>query len=1110
MPKRTDLSSILIIGAGPIVIGQACEFDYSGTQACKVLREEGYRVILVNSNPATIMTDPEMADRTYIEPITPHFVEKIIERERPDAILPTMGGQTALNTAVALAKNGVLEKYNVELIGAKLDAIERAEDRELFKKTMDSIGVETPRGGFVRSVEEGLKLASWINFPIIIRPSFTLGGSGGGIAETPDEFVEKLEHGLEASPIHEVLMEESILGWKEYELEVMRDLRDNVVIICSIENFDPMGVHTGDSITVAPQQTLTDKEYEAMRDDALKIIRAIGVETGGSNIQFAVDPETGRRLVIEMNPRVSRSSALASKATGFPIAKIAAKLAVGYTLDEIPNDITKLTPASFEPTIDYTVVKIPRWDFEKFKGVDSTLGIQMKSVGEAMAFGRTFKEALQKSLRSLEQGRFGLGADGKDSFDPQKLSEAEKAEWREKVRKQLSRSRPENIFNLRYGFQLGMTIEDLHAITKIDPWFLFNIRQIVDQEEALSSVTPETISREELLKSKQYGFSDRQLAHIWKKDEKFVRELRKKLNVLPVYKTVDTCAAEFAAQTPYHYSTYETENESVRSERKKVMILGGGPNRIGQGIEFDYCCVHGVMGLEEEGYETIMVNCNPETVSTDYDTTDKLYFEPLTLEDVLNICEQERPDGIIVSFGGQTPLKIAKALEANGFPIIGTSTEGIDLAEDRLRFGKLLEQLEIPCPPWGTASNTEAALAITKNVGYPVLVRPSYVLGGRAMEICYDDDALREYMEKAVHVSPEHPVLIDRFLEDAFEFDVDAISDGKEVYIGGVMQHIEEAGIHSGDSSCVLPPYQVTAQQLHTLMTYTRKLALALNVVGLVNVQYAMKDGIVYVLEVNPRASRTVPFVSKATGVPLAKLAAKLMIGKSLSELNVKGFSWAKHVSVKESVFPFNKFPTARHFLGPEMRSTGEVMGISDSFGGSFAKASIAAGMPLPTSGTLFVSLNDNDKRERAVNIVRSFVRLGFNILATEGTSEYLTVNGIPNRPVLKAGNLTLNIIDIIRNGWIQLIMLTPLGQSSRKDEHAIGQTALEYKIPFITTLAAAASASKSIAEMRKNQLTVMSVQEHHELASQGGEQKPMETLEDCERMVEYIRSFQM
>jgi carbamoyl-phosphate synthase large subunit len=1110
LPKRTDLQSILIIGSGPIVIGQACEFDYSGTQACKVLREEGYRIILINSNPATIMTDPELADQTYIEPITPFFVEQIIERERPDAILPTMGGQTALNVAVALAESGVLKKYNVELIGAKLEAIKKAENRELFKATMDSAGLETPRGGFVRSLDEARKLVDRIGFPLIIRPSFTLGGTGGGIAQSESDWEEAVQHGLDSSPIHEVLLEESVIGWKEYELEVMRDLKDNVVIICSIENFDPMGIHTGDSITVAPAQTLTDKEYQRMRDDALKIIRAIGVETGGSNIQFAVNPMTGRSLVIEMNPRVSRSSALASKATGFPIAKIAAKLAVGYTLDEIPNDITKLTPASFEPSIDYCVVKIPRWDFEKFKGVDETLGIQMKSVGEAMAFGRTFKEALQKALRSLEQGRYGLGADGKDAFNIDALTDAERDEWRQRVVIQLARPEPENVFYLRYALQLGMSIEELHRITRIDPWFLHNIKQIVECERALVRTSLNAVTREILLNAKQYGFSDRQLATLWKTSESAVRALRKKLGVLPVYKTVDTCAAEFAAETPYHYSTYEQENEAKRSDKRKVIILGGGPNRIGQGIEFDYCCVHGVMGLEEEGFETIMINCNPETVSTDYDTTDKLYFEPLTLEDVLNICEQEKPEGVIVSFGGQTPLKLAHALEAHGFKILGTSTEGIDLAEDRKRFGRLLEDLKIPCPPYGTASTLPEALAVTRKIGYPVLVRPSYVLGGRAMEISYNDEGLSEYMAKAVDVSPEHPVLIDQFLEDAYEFDVDAICDGEEVYIGGVMQHIEEAGIHSGDSSCVLPPYSVTAQQLHTLMTYTRRLALALKVVGLVNVQYAMRDGVIYVLEVNPRASRTVPFVSKATGIPLAKVAAKLMVGRKLKDLDVKGYGWAKHVAIKESVFPFPKFPQAHHFLGPEMRSTGEVMGISDSFGVSFAKAAIAAGNELPQSGTVFVSLNDRDKRERSANVVRMFVRLGFNILATEGTSAFLKRNGIANRPVLKAGEGTLNIIDVIKNGWVQLIINTPLGQVSRQDEHAIGRTAMEHRVPFITTLTAAASAAKSIEQIRQRHLSVRSIQEHHELAAQGGVAHPVETLEDCTRLVEYIRSFQM
>jgi carbamoyl-phosphate synthase large subunit len=1117
LPKRTDLSSILIIGSGPIVIGQACEFDYSGAQACKVLREEGYRTILVNSNPATIMTDPDLADRTYIEPITPFFVEKIIERERPDAILPTMGGQTALNTAVALAESGVLEKYNVELIGAKLEAIRKAEDRELFKEAMDRAGLETPRGGFVRSIEEAAKVIDWIGFPAIIRPSFTLGGTGGGIAHSRGEFGESVQRGLDASPIHEVLLEESVIGWKEYELEVMRDINDNVVIICSIENFDPMGVHTGDSITVAPAQTLTDKEYQVLRDSSLRIIREIGVETGGSNIQFAVDPNTGRSLVIEMNPRVSRSSALASKATGFPIAKIAARLAVGYTLDEIPNDITRQTPASFEPTIDYCVVKIPRWDFEKFKGVDNILGVQMKSVGEAMAFGRTFKEALQKALRSLEQGRFGLGADGKDHFEVEALGDEEKKQWLQRVREQLGRPRSDNVFYLRYAFQLGMSVEDLHRLTHIDPWFLHNIREIVDLESELrrhrnGMPLEKSISKETLLHAKRFGFSDRQLARIWKSDETSLRSLRHSLGVQPVFKTVDTCAAEFAAETPYHYSTYEVENESVRSDRRKVMILGGGPNRIGQGIEFDYCCVHGVMGLEEEGIETIMVNCNPETVSTDYDTTDKLFFEPLTLEDVLNICESEKPEGVIVSFGGQTPLKIAKALESNGIRILGTSTEGIDLAEDRKRFGALLDELNIPCPPYGTATNLDEALEVAHSVGFPVLVRPSYVLGGRAMEICYTTDAITEYMEQAVHASPEHPVLIDRFLEDAYEFDVDAVSDGEEVFIGGIMQHIEEAGVHSGDSSCVLPPYNVTAQQLHTLMDYTRRLARRLNVIGLVNVQYAMREGVIYVLEVNPRASRTVPFVSKTTGIPLAKVAARVMVGRKLKDLNLKGYGWAKHVAVKESVFPFSKFPQARTYLGPEMRSTGEVMGISDSFADSFAKASIAAGNTLPMSGTVFVSLNDHDKRERSANIVKSYVRLGFRIIATRGTSEFLKSHGIENRAVLKASEQegALNIIDIIRNGWVQLIINTPLGQTSRVDEHAIGRAALEQRVPHITTLPAAASAAQSIEQIRERQLSVMSIQEYHELAGQGGRTQPADSLEDCVRLVEYIRSFQL
>jgi len=1092
VPRRTDIKSILIIGSGPIVIGQACEFDYSGTQSCKVLKEEGYRVILVNSNPATIMTDPEMADVTYVEPITPHFVEQIIERERPDALLPTMGGQTALNTAVALAESGVLDKYGVELIGAKLEAIRKAEDRQLFSEAMKNAGLEMPKGGFVHNLDEAMKLIEPVGFPAIIRPSFTLGGTGGSTAYNIEEYRELVEHGLITSPVHRVLVEESVIGWKEYELEVMRDVKDNFVVICSIENFDPMGVHTGDSITVAPAQTLTDKEYQYMRDAAKRIIREIGVETGGSNIQFALNPEDGRMLVIEMNPRVSRSSALASKATGFPIAKIAAKLAVGYTLDEIPNDITRETPASFEPTIDYCVVKIPRWDFEKFKGVDNTLGVQMKSVGEVMAFGRTFKEALQKGLRSLEQGRYGLGADGNDLYDVYGMTESEKQELWTRIRAKLVTPKPDSVFYLRYAFKLGMTIDELYRLTKIDKWFLFNIKQIVDLEEELKFVAPQEpphsarhvniseLPRSLLLKAKQYGFSDRQIAHLWKSDELTVRKLRKELGVVPVFKTVDTCAAEFEAYTPYHYSTYETETEVKRSDKKKVIILGGGPNRIGQGIEFDYCCVHGVFALREEGYETIMINCNPETVSTDYDTTDKLYFEPLTLEDVLNIVEIEQPEGVIVSFGGQTPLKIAKALEANGVRILGTLPEGIDLAEDRERFGALLKKLFIPCPDYGTAFTVENAVKVAEKIGYPVLVRPSYVLGGRAMEICYEVHALREYMTKAVNASPEHPVLIDRFLEDAFEFDVDAVCDGEDVYIGGVMQHIEEAGIHSGDSACALPPYLITRQHQEQIIYYTRRLALALKVVGLINVQYAMKDGTVYVLEVNPRASRTVPFVSKATGVPLAKIAAKVMVGRKLKEFNLKGFDQLKHIAMKESVFPFVKFPKVPVFLGPEMRSTGEVMGIASTFGEAFAKSQIGAGNALPLGGTVFVSVNDRDKNERTLSIVRDLVKLGFKIVATEGTSRFLGKNGIHNEMVFKVGEGRPNIVDIIKNGEIQLIINTPLGETSRYDEYSIGWVALEHKVAYCTTLSASASAVRAIEQLRREKLSVKSLQEYH------------------------------
>ena len=1080
MPKRTDLHSILIIGAGPIVIGQACEFDYSGTQACKVLKEEGYRVILVNSNPATIMTDPEFADRTYIEPITPYFVEKIIERERPDAILPTMGGQTALNTAVALAENGVLEKYHVELIGAKLEAIKKAESRELFQKTMTEIGLSTAKGTFVRTVDEAMAFAEKTGFPIIIRPSFTLGGTGGGTAYNIEEFRPKIEHALTASPIHETLVEESVIGWKEFELEVMRDLKDNVVIICSIENFDPMGVHTGDSITVAPAQTLTDKEYQYMRDAAIKIIRAIGVETGGSNIQFAINPENGKMLVIEMNPRVSRSSALASKATGFPIAKIAAKLSVGYTLDEIPNDITKKTPASFEPTIDYTVVKIPRWDFEKFKGADDTLGVQMKSVGEAMAFGRTFKEALQKSLRSLEIGRYGLGADGKDIVDIDLLNEEEKAVWRDRVKFKLHIPKADNIFYLRYALQLGISVDELYSITKIDRWFLYNIKQIIDLEKELKPIPLGMVTFETLLKAKQFGFSDRQLAHIWKTDEISIRRLREKLNVKPVFKTVDTCAAEFEAETPYHYSTYETETEVKRSDRKKVVILGGGPNRIGQGIEFDYCCVHGVFALEEEGYETIMINCNPETVSTDYDQADKLYFEPLTLENVLDICEVEQPEGVIVSFGGQTPLKLSKSLEANGIKILGTSPEGIDIAEDRKRFGDLLTKLQIPHPDDGTATSVKEAITVAALIGYPVLVRPSYVLGGRGMEIVYNPETLEQYMKAAVNVSPDHPILIDKFLEDAKEFDVDAVCDGTDVMIGGVLQHIEEAGIHSGDSACVMMPSVESVQVFEQLKDFTRKLARALNVRGLVNVQCAEKNGMVYVLEVNPRASRTVPFVSKAMGFPLAKIAAKVMVGKTLKELGYPLNAPPKHIAVKEPVFPFGKFPQAKVYLGPEMRSTGEVMSISDNFGDAMAKAFIGAGSNLPISGGVFISVNNNDKNYRLVEVAKGFERLGFRLFATGGTSSFLTTHNVANTLLFKVNEGRPNVVDFIKNGDIHCVINTPLGELSRYDEVSIGSAALEAKLPIITTISAAAAAVKGIQWIREKKSGVKSLQEYH------------------------------
>jgi carbamoyl-phosphate synthase large subunit len=1081
MPKRNDIETILILGSGPIVIGQACEFDYSGTQACRALKSEGYRVVLLNSNPATIMTDPEIADSTYVEPITPEIVEKILEKERPQALLPTMGGQTSLNVAVACAKSGILERYGVELIGAKLEAIEKAEDRELFKEAMERIGIELPRGGFAGNMDEALQLVEQVGYPAIIRPSFTLGGTGGSIAYNIEEYREKVAWGLSCSPIREVLIEESVMGWKEFELEVMRDLADNVVIICSIENLDPMGVHTGDSITVAPAQTLTDREYELMRDAAIKIIREIGVETGGSNIQFAVDPATGRMVVIEMNPRVSRSSALASKATGFPIAKIAAKLAIGLTLDEIPNDITGKTPASFEPTLDYVVVKIPRWDFEKFPKADPRLGTQMKSVGEVMAIGRTFKEALGKGIRSLEIDRYGLGADGKELLDPASFSGESEEEIRELVRDRLRQPRADRIFFLREAMRNGFSLTEIQDLSKIDPWFLHQIKEMVDLEEEISAHRPANGHdlTDLLWRAKSAGFSDRQLAHLMRTDENAVREMRRRLGVGAVFKTVDTCAAEFESQTPYYYSTYDSETEARRSSRKKVMILGGGPNRIGQGIEFDYCSVRAVLAFREEGFETIMVNCNPETVSTDYDVADKLYFEPLTLEEVLNIIEVEDPTGVVVQFGGQTPLKLAIPLETAGVPILGTSPESIDLTEDRGRFGALLQRLGIRQPENGTAFSFEEAKAVARKIGYPVLVRPSYVLGGRAMEIVYDDASLENYIRRATEVSPQHPILIDKFLEDAFEVDVDAVSDGETVYIGGVMQHIEEAGIHSGDSSCVLPPYMISQEHIKMMCEQTRELALALEIRGLLNIQFAIKNNQLYVLEVNPRASRTVPFVAKATGVPLAKLAAKVMAGRKLAEFDLPDFSGNRHFSVKTPVFPFVKYPGVDNFLGPEMKSTGEVMGLGENFGIAFAKAQVSAGFPLPTEGTLFISVNDNDK-PKAVEIARAFRELGFSVVATKGTCQALLNAGVPAKKVFKVREGRPNVVDYVLNGEIQVIVNTPLGKGSRYDEYAIGRTAIMHGIPCLTTLSAAWAAVEGVRALREHRISIRSLQDYH------------------------------
>ncbi|BAZ01646.1 carbamoyl phosphate synthase large subunit [Tolypothrix tenuis PCC 7101] len=1082
MPRRQDLRKILLLGSGPIVIGQACEFDYSGTQACKALREEGYEVVLVNSNPATIMTDPETAERTYIEPLTPEMVAKVIAKERPDALLPTMGGQTALNIAVALAKNGVLDEYGVELIGAKLPAIEKAEDRKLFNDAMEKIGVQVCPSGTASSLEEAKAIARRIGtYPLIIRPAFTMGGTGGGIAYNQEEFEEMAQVGIDASPVSQILIDQSLLGWKEYELEVMRDLADNVVIICSIENLDPMGIHTGDSITVAPAQTLTDKEYQRLRDMAIKIIREIGVETGGSNIQFAVNPVTGDVVVIEMNPRVSRSSALASKATGFPIAKMAAKLAVGYTLDEIKNDITKKTPASFEPTIDYVVTKVPRFAFEKFPGSEPVLTTQMKSVGEAMSIARTFNESFQKALRSLETGRAGWGCD-----------KAEKLPSGEQIRAQLRTPNPERIFAVRHAMQLGLTNEEIYELTGIDPWFLDKLQQLLEVEKFLKRTPLKELTKEQMYEVKRDGFSDHQIAFATKTTEDEVRAYRKQLGVVPVYKTVDTCAAEFEAFTPYYYSTYEGETEVLPTDKPKVMILGGGPNRIGQGIEFDYCCCHAAYALKKAGYETMMVNSNPETVSTDYDTSDRLYFEPLTKEDVLNIIEAENPVGIIVQFGGQTPLKLAVPLQQilsnpnSGLStkIWGTSPDSIDMAEDRERFEKILQLLSIAQPPNGTARSYEDALIVAKRIGYPVVVRPSYVLGGRAMEIVYSDAELERYMTFAVQVEPDHPILIDKFLENAIEVDVDAIADHTgRVVIGGIMEHIEQAGIHSGDSACSLPSISLPPAVLNQIRTWTVQLAQALSVVGLMNIQFAVVGASsyspqIYILEANPRASRTVPFVSKATGVQLAKLASLIMSGKTLEELNFTQEVIPSHIAVKEAVLPFNKFPGTDTILGPEMRSTGEVMGIDTDFGRAFAKAEIAAGERLPLSGTVFVSMSDRDKAP-AVNVVKEFIDLGFTVMATFGTRKVLQEHGLPVELVLKLHEGRPHVLDAIKNQKIQLIINTPSGEEAHTDARLIRRTALAYKIPIITTIAGAKATVAAIRSLQTTTLDVKVIQEY-------------------------------
>ena len=1093
MPRDPSIRSVLVIGSGPIVIGQACEFDYSGTQAIKVLKQEGLRVSLVNSNPATIMTDPEYADRTYIEPLTPEAVEAILERERPDALLPTVGGQTALNLAVELSRRGVLDRLGVRLIGASRRAVEVGEDRQLFKEAMGRIGLDVPKSGFATNLEQAKQVLEITGLPAVIRPSFTLGGTGGGIAYNLEEFLELAGRGIDLSPVHQVLIEESVLGWKEYELEVMRDKADNFVVICSIENFDPMGIHTGDSVTVAPAQTLTDREYQVMRNAARAIIREVGVETGGSNIQFAVDPKSGRLTVIEMNPRVSRSSALASKATGFPIAKIAALLAIGYHLDEIQNDITRVTPASFEPVIDYVVVKIPRWAFEKFKDASPTLGMQMKSVGEVMAIGRTFKEALQKGLRGLETGVSG--------FARADLDDA-------RIKEKLLTPDPDRIFYVKRALDLGWAHDEVFRMTGIDPWFLDQIQQIVDLEKQMAAGIARSSSRLAsepraaegagfdsgdrsggirgcdaappcCSESKRFGFSDVRIGQIAGKSEKQVRAARKAAGIVPVYKRVDTCAAEFESFTPYMYSTYELECEAAPSDRRKVVILGSGPNRIGQGIEFDYCCCHASFAFKEEGFETIMINCNPETVSTDYDTSDRLYFEPLAFEDVMNVIEKERPEGVVVQFGGQTPLRLSVPLHEAGVKIFGTSPDATDIAEDRKRFSALLDQLGIRQPESGTAVSLDEAKQVAARIGYPVLVRPSYVLGGRAMAIVYDASRLEEYVREAVKASPEHPILVDRFLEDAFEVDVDALGDGERVVIGGILQHIEQAGIHSGDSAMVLPTYKIAPEHLDTIRRYTRELGLALQVRGLMNVQYAIKNDVVYVLEVNPRASRTTPFVSKATGVPLAKVAARIMAGRSLAEQGLLEDLTVDRIFVKESVFPFLKFPGADILLGPEMKSTGEVMGISTDFGLAFAKSQQAAGYHIPTSGTVFISVNDFDK-PGVLPHAKALDEMGLHIVATRGTAEYLNAHGVKAEMVYKVLEGRPNIVDQIKDGKIRIVFNTPLGRESFYDDSAIRKSATLHNVLVVTTLTATAATVQAIRALRENTTDVLSLQEIH------------------------------